>query len=234
MGLFKSLFKKGSASSSASQAEDFPELYNGMKAEVLTPANTLIFVGRLKPLSGETLEVRAEDGGLLPRALYNQPVKLRCFRRDGETFTLDGAVGPNGFDFWRIERLRYLHNSENRSFFRQNTGVDGTVSSTSSSKGQPYPCKLLDVSAGGARVVTEKLFQLESTFQLEAALLPGEEPFTITCRVKRVLVQSKPGSPVKKFEYGCQFEGLPPREQDRLLQAIFTLQRKALQSQREP
>ena len=225
MGLFKSLFKRGGASSSASPAEDFPELYNGMKAEVLTPANTLIFVGRIKVLGGGALELRAEDGGLLPRALYNQAVKLRCFQRDGETFTLDGAVGPNGFDFWRIERLRYLHNSENRSFFRQNTGTDGYVFSP---KGQKYPCKLLDVSAGGARVVTEKLFQLE------AALLPGEAPFAITCRVKRVQVRSKPGSPVKKFEYGCQFADLPPREQERLLQAIFTLQRKALQSQREP
>ena len=82
--------------------------------------------------------------------------------------------------------------------------------------------------------MTEKLFQLESTFQLEAALLPGEAPFAITCRVKRVQVRSKPGSSVRNFEYGCRFTGVPVREQERLVQAIFTLQRKALQSQREP
>ena len=228
MGLFKSLFKRGGASSSASPAEDFPELYNGMKAEVLTPANTLIFVGRIKVLGGGALELRAEDGGLLPRALYNQAVKLRCFQRDGETFTLDGAVGPNGFDFWRIERLRYLHNSENRSFFRQNTGTDGYVFSP---KGQKYPCKLLDVSAGGARVVTEKLFQLESTFLLEATLLPTEDPFSITCMVKRIKVRPQASAKVKKFEYGCQFVDTPPSVQQRLLQVIFILQRRARQGE---
>ena len=38
---------------------------------------------------------------------------------------------------------------------------------------------------------------------------------------------------MKKFEYGCQFVDVPPREQERLLQAIFTLQRKVLQSRRD-
>ena len=85
----------------------------------------------------------------------------------------------------------------------------------------------------GARVLTEKLFELNSAFQLETAFLPGENPFTITCLVKRIQVRTKPGSPTKKFEYGCQFSDMSPREQDRLLQSIFTLQRKALRSRRD-
>ena len=38
MALFKSLFKKEEPVSTV-PPEDFPELFNGMKAEVLTPAN---------------------------------------------------------------------------------------------------------------------------------------------------------------------------------------------------
>ena len=34
------------------------------------------------------------------------------------------------------------------------------------------------------------------------------------------------------FDYGCQFEGLTGKEEDRLLQAIFQIQRRALQSRR--
>lgn len=235
MGLFSSLLKRADSSSSAGQAgqSDFPELYTGMKAEVLTPANALIFVGRIKPLSGDRLDIRAESGGVIPRAVYSQPVKLRCFQKDGETFTLNGTVAQNSFDFWRVENLKYLQNSENRSFFRQNTGTEGFVSPLSAGKGQRIPCKVLDISVGGTRVVVGRLFAQGDRFQLEAAFLPGEEPFTFTCQVMRVMVRSTTGSVKKNFEYGCQFVDLPQREQERLLQSIFTLQRKMLQARRE-
>lgn len=229
MSFFKDLFKKKEPSPTV-QLDDFSDLYNGMKVEVLTPANALIFVGRIRLLTGNQVDVLGETGGFLPRGLYNQRVKLRCFQRDGETFTLNGTVGPNDPKFWRIEKLQSLQSGENRSFFRQNTGVDGQVLPPS---GQKYPCKVLDISAGGARVLTTKLFQLETTFQLEVSLLPEEEPFTLTCQVKRTSVRAQTGSPMKKFEYGCQFVEVPPRVQERLLQVIFTLQRRTLQARRE-
>ena len=43
MAFFKSLFKKEEPAP-VTLSEDFPDLYNGMKVEVMTPANTLIFV----------------------------------------------------------------------------------------------------------------------------------------------------------------------------------------------
>ena len=70
MALFKSLFKKEKPVSTV-PPEDFPELFNGMKAEVLTPANALIFVGRIRLLAGNQVDVLGETGGFLPRALYN-------------------------------------------------------------------------------------------------------------------------------------------------------------------
>lgn len=229
MSLFKSLFKKKEPAPAVSP-DDLCELYNGMKVEVLTPANALIFVGRIRLLSENQVDVLGETGGFLPRGLYNQRVKLRCFQRDGDTFTLNGTVGPNDPKFWRIEKLQSLQSGENRNFFRQNTGSDGQVLTPG---GQKYPCKVLDVSAGGARVLTSKLFQLETTFQLEVSLLPEEEPFTLTCLVKRTAVRAQTGSPMKKFEYGCQFVEVPPRVQERLLQAVFTLQRRTLRARRE-
>jgi hypothetical protein len=60
-----------------------------------------------------------------------------------------------------------------------------------------------DVSAVGAQVTTSKLFQLETFLHLEVTLLTGEAPFSLNCQVKRVQVQSKPGSFSKKYVYGC-------------------------------
>lgn len=223
MALLKSRLKKDT-----SGTPDFPQLYNGMKVEVLTPVNVLLFVGILRVLGDDTLEVRSETGGLLPRATYNQQVKLQGVQKNGHSFTLDGAVGPNTPSFWRIERLRTLQIYENRNFFRQASGAEGWVYPITTSQGRRFPCKVLDVSGGGARVVTSKLFQLDASFQLEFSLLPEEEPFLITCRVKRILAHSKPGSPGRRFEYGCQFTDVPHRDQERLVQAIFTLQRNAI------
>lgn len=233
MGLFDAFKKKAAPSSAKVEEETFPEFRGGMKVEVLTPANALIFVGKLVRFRDKAVEIRAESMGVVPRAIYNQKVKLRCFQRDGDTYTLNGVVAQNNHEFWCIEQLEHLQSSENRSFFRQNTLAEGFIRPYASSKGAKIPCKVLDISAGGARVQTERLFTQNETFSLEASLLPRDEPFCVTCRVMRVTARPTPGSITQKYEYGCRFEDVPPREQERLLQSIFTLQRKVLQARRD-
>lgn len=229
MGFLSFLRKKPDAA----PAEDaFPDLYTGMTVEVLTPTGVPLFMGRIRLLGSQALEVRAKDGGFLPRIIYGQPVRLHGFLENGREFTLDGSVGPNAPDFWRIERLRVPRTSQHRDSYRQPTGMDGLLSFSMSFKGQRYPCKVLDISAGGARVVTKALFKPESTIYLKVSLLPQDPPFFIACLVKRVESHSKPGSSSRSFEYGCQFFDMPAREQERLVQSIFTLQRKALQTRR--
>ena len=232
MGLFDAFRKKGT-SSPDSGGPALTELYNGMKAEVLTEANSLIFVANLDRLSGTSAELHAESEGVLPQTVYNRPVKLRCFRRDGETLTLTGKVTQNNSQFWRVEGLKYVHNSENRNFFRQNTGVDGFIAPEKGSSALKSPCKILDISAGGARVRTERLFAKGAVFRMETTLLPEEPTFYMTCKVVRVNVASPPTRTTPKYEYGCQFTGLPKREEERLLQAIFILQRRILQARRD-
>ena len=229
MGLFSVFRKKPQA---APPKDGLPDLRTGMRVEVLTPTGVPLFTGRIRLLGSQGLEVRAEDGGFLPRAIYGQPVRLQGFQEDGEGFALDGSIGPNTPELWRSERLRVPQASQHRDSYRQHAGTEGYVSLTETFKGQKHPCKVLDISASGARVITKALFKPESIFYLSVALLPGERPFSIPCLVKRVHTHSKPGSSVRNLEYGCRFTGVPVREQERLVQAIFTLQRQALQARR--
>lgn len=229
MGLFSFFQKKPQA---APEEDAFPDLYTGMRVEVQTPTGVPLFTGRVRLLGAQALEVRAETGGFLPRAVYGQAVRLQGFQENGQSFTLDGSVGPNAPDFWRIERLRLPQANQHREHYRQNTGFDGYLSFTESFKGQKHPCKVLDISAGGARVITKALLQPQGTVYLKVSLLPEDPSFLIPCLVKRVQSHSKPGSSVRKFEYGCQFVDMPLQEQERLTQSIFTLQRTALQARR--
>lgn len=212
-------------------SQEMPELYSGMKVEVLTMENHLIFVGRLGLLGGGILELRRDTEDPLPQALYNSKVKLRGFQRNSQAFSMNGTVGKSSRDFWQIENLEILQSQEHRNFFRQNTDMDARVMPSGRYRGlgrEQAECRVLDVSAGGARVLTKNVYQEGDFFQLEAALLPNERPFSVTCQVLRV-------TPKKgfRYEYGCRFEALDEKERQRLLRAIFTIQRKMLQAQRD-
>lgn len=230
-GILKAAPEKQTQPPDLVDSQETPELYSGMKVEVLTMENHLIFVGRLELLGGGILELRRDTEDPLPQALYNSKVKLRGFQRNSQAFSLNGTVGRSSRDFWQIENLEILQSQEHRNFFRQNTDMDARVMPSGRYRGlgrELAECRVLDVSAGGARVLTKNVYQEGDFFQLEAALLPNERPFSITCQVLRV-------TPKKgfRYEYGCRFEALDEKERQRLLRAIFTIQRKMLQAQRD-
>lgn len=224
MAIFKSLFQKNPPAPL--------RLQNGMRVEVLSAEGTPIFSGRLRVLEDGILEVRApEEAYPPPPPVYNQEVKIRGVQENGAAFTLDGNVLASGLRVWRVERWKPIPPPPNlRDAFRQNTGTEGRLRTPT---GQMVSCKVHDVSATGAQIVTSKLFQLETPLRLEITLLPDEPPFSLNCQVKRIQVQSKPGSFSKKYLYGCQFFEVPPREQERLLRVIFTLERNTYRYREE-
>ena len=193
--------------------------------------NHLLFVGRLKVLGGGVLELRRDTDAPLPQALYNSKIKLRGFQKNAQSVSLKGTVGKSSRDFWQIENLEVVQSQEHRAFFRQNTDLDARVMPSGHYKGagrEMEECKVLDISAGGACVLSRNVYLEGDRFLLEAALLPNERPFSVVCRVLRVTPRRG-----FKYEYGCRFEGVNEQEQQRLLRAVFAIQRKALQAQRD-
>lgn len=204
------------------------EFNSGTRVEVLTPESHLLFVARMRVLEGGVVELRRDTGDPLPQALYNSRIKLRGFQRNSQPFCLMGNVGRSSREFWQIENLEVLQTRESRGFFRQDTDLDARVMPSGHYRGltpELVECKVLDISAGGARVLSRNVYMEGDRFQLQVELLPGERPFTVICKVLRI-------TPRKgyKYEYGCQFEGLSEQEQQRLLGAVFAIQRKILQA----
>lgn len=204
------------------------EFNTGTRVEVLTLENHLLFVARMRVVEGNAVELRRDTGDPLPQALYNSKMKIRGFQKNAQPFCLVGTVGRSSREFWQLENLEILQTKENRGFFRQNTDLDARVMPSGHYRGltpELVECKVLDISAGGARVLSRNVYMEGDRFQLQVELLPEEKPFSVTCKVLRV-------TPRKgyKYEYGCKFEGLSEQEEQRLLQAVFAIQRKILQS----
>lgn len=92
----------------------------------------------------------------------------------------------------------------------------------------PVPCEIRDISVGGALIACReaRFSPGDWLFLTDAWIGDDPEPFLLTCRVQRV--SEGPGGD----NYGCRIEGLDDQEQDRLLGAIFSIQRKQGQARR--
>ena len=201
------------------------ELYSGMLVEVLTLDNHLIFVGTLEVLDRGILQIRDETGQDVPQVEYNLKVKLRAFRQSEWITALFGFVCGSSPEFWRVDRLEVVQTQEKRDFFRQNIRIEAQVRAMQDSRTRP--CRVLDVSAGGVLIRCQEEFREGQLVRLSGVrLLEEEEIFNFTCRVQRIIPDGS------YTNYGCQFEQMTTKDEDRLMRVILVLQRKALQARR--
>ena len=221
------------------KTKELPDLYTGMRVEVLTPANRLIFIGRVELLKASLLQVTEENGQNVPWVEYNTKVKLRGFQQGGAPFSLYGYICGSSEKFWRIDRLETLQKEELRRFYRQIVSIPGTVMCVnqifSQNDGQKnkvpgvVPCTILDLSGGGVRLRCNKPTQFEVGDWLFLSAddpLNGENCMNYTCCVRRVVAGKE------SCEYGCEFDGLTETEQERLLQIVMTIQQRELRARR--
>lgn len=202
------------------------DLSPGMIVEVMTPENRLLFAGRVYTIFDGAVSIRELNDESLPMALADKPVKLGFFR-ERDKLVLRGKVCGSTLKMWKVDRLENAFTQEQRSFFRQSTGVD--LSAQCGRPGQPScPCQVLDVSAGGMLISCSEEFQEGERLAVTGVpLSDGDPPFAFDCLIRRASVWKK-----DIFRYGCQFESLSPKDQDRLLRAIFALQREEIRRRR--
>ncbi|NCE66132.1 PilZ domain-containing protein [Pseudoflavonifractor sp. 524-17] len=194
------------------------ELRPGMRVEVLTIDNKLTFLGKVDNYRRGMLQIRGAKDEILPPALYNREVKLQFFQ-GSSIFVFQGAICGGNDDFWRVHELQIMSVEERREYFRQYINVPAKVERENHS-GQTQ-CTILDISAGGLLLKSKDSYEVGELLCItRARIVREEEDFSFTCRVRRVVEEGS------KRVYGCQFEALPSREQNRLLRAILIAQRK--------
>ena len=202
------------------------EIEMGMLLEVLTENNDVLFRGRVTYFDDDSIRIENSMGGSVPKAEYNSEYKLRGTLSDERRVVYRGVVRGGSSSMWKIEELTNWYTWEKREFFRQSISVDAVVARVKRGDAPAYEedecnCRLLDVSGGGILLECDELFDVDDQLRVSnAEILPNIEPFSFRCSVRRVSQESYGNL------YGCQFLRMRPAEQDRLIRAIFMLQRE--------
>ena len=221
--------RKTQEQSTEAAQEEKVKITQGMTLQVLSTSNTLIFLGRVEQLEHGSIRISDVNGQPVPPVMYNTEIKLNGFLPGTETSVCYGFVEGSTEYFWKIGKITGKKMRDNREFFRQKIAVDAQVMCVNRifdakrlvmDEGT-FPCKLLDLSGGGVRMSTKANYMVgDWLFIKDAELLDGKQSFSFTCRVRRV----EDGR--RENTYGCEFEGLTEKEQDRLIEAVFLLQRQ--------
>ncbi len=207
--------------------EQMPDLHPGIPVEIHSPASSMNILARVADYGGGRITVEDPAGGEMPPVIYGQELEMTCYQR-GKVYILNGAICGSTSRTWVLDGLTSIAVNEKRAFFRQPLRPPVEARCGRSSERRSEPCQLLDISGGGTCFTSRAEYQVGEELRLtEARIVPGAPPFSFSCVVRR----ASPGEAATRYQ--CQFLSISPREQDRLVQAIFAAQRAAIRDQRE-
>ena len=108
-----------------------------------------------------------------------------------------------------------------RACFRLETNLDASATTFSGLSSGEKPCKLLNISVGGACIGSEFRYHQGDKFMLKVKLLEDRPVSAMYCQVLRIIEEGE-----TKFTYGCRFLELTEEDQEKIIQNIFAVQRK--------
>ena len=160
MGLFGFLGKKEKAEP-VKEKEKKPqpeevEQYSGMRVEVMTAEERLLFVAKLQEIRGTTARLYQYSDGDVFQKEETINVKIRGYSdQDAKAVYLEGAVTPEENLIWRVEDLTFVKIGNDRAFFRLDTDLEASITPVGKISIAEEPARRLNISVGGACVGTE-------------------------------------------------------------------------------
>ena len=224
MGLFDWFKKKSHRGDGAPAAEAAPpfDIYSGMRVEVTGSDGGLLFVAKLVNLQGNRAELYQYSETDLSQETDPIRVNIRGYHDyEKKAVYMEGLISPLPRRTWQVEELLVSKMENDRAFFRLNTDIAASAAAFGRTGAAEQPCRVLNISVGGAYIGSEYPYQKGDTFLLKVRLLEDREPSAIRCQVLRIIQRKE-----SKFEYGCKFLGLNEADQTRISQNIFAAQRK--------
>lgn len=222
MNLLKLFGKRAEEPAKEEEPEEELDVYSGMRVEVTDADERMLFVAKLLGLRGSQAELHQYSESDLPQEEEPLPVKIRGYSdRKRKAVYMEGAITPMPQHKWSVTELRVCKVENDRAFFRLETNLDATATMFSGLAMGERPCKLLNISVGGASISSEHRYHEGDKFLLKVKLLEDRPESAMYSKVVRVI--EKDGG---AYEYGCRFLELTEADQEQITRNIFAAQRK--------
>lgn len=198
------------------------EIYSGMRVEVTAMDGRMLFVAKLMGLHGSQAELHQYSEAAVSQTEEPLPVRIRGYSdRDRKAVYMEGMIAPLPQDKWSVAELKVHRIGNDRAFFRLDTNLDATATMFSGLSMGEKPCKLLNISIGGACISSEQRYHDGDKFLLKVRLMEDRPESVMFSEIVRVLEKDS-----GRFEYGCRFLELTEADEDQIAQNIFAVQRQ--------
>lgn len=197
-------------------------VYSGMRVEAMDSENQLIFIAKLMSLHENSAKLHQYSEAEVSLEEEEMKIKIRGYSdSDKKVIHMEGILKQGDGGIWPVEELTFIKSGNDRAFFRLNTDIDGSMTLVGKIGAGEEPCKLLNISVGGAYIRAEPALEMGDKFLLQAKLHPDRDTSLIFSEVCRIIERED-----ELFEYGCRFIELNEADQKQIIQAIFERQRK--------
>lgn len=206
------------------QANETEELdvYSGMRVEVTADTGQVLFVAKLLGLHGNKAELHQYSEFEVNKDVEAFHARIRGYSDyERKVVYMEGVITPGPKHIWQVEELATVYIGNDRAFFRLETNLNATATMFSGLTMGEKPCKLLNISIGGASIRSEYRYHEGDKFLLKVRLLEERPESAMFAQIVRV-VEKEEGT----FEYGCQFLELTDADQGQITQNIFAVQRQ--------
>ena len=198
------------------------DIYSGMRVEVTTAAGQILFVAKLMGLHGDKAELHQYSEAAIVKDVETIHARIRGYSDyERKAVYMEGIITPGPKHIWQVEELTIVRVGNDRAFFRLTTNLDATATMFSGLAMGEKPCKLLNISVGGASVSSEYRYHEGDKFLLKVRLLEDRPESAMFSQIVRVVEKDE-----GKFEYGCRFLELTEVEQEQITRNIFAAQRQ--------
>ena len=204
-------------------ADEQLDVYSGMRVEVTTDAGEILFVAKLLGLHGDKAELHQYSESEIAQDIGTIHARIRGYSDyERKAVYMEGVIASGPQRIWQVENLTVVRVGNDRAFFRLDTDLPATVTMFSGLAIGERPCRLLNVSIGGAGISSEHRYHEGDKFLLKVRLLEDRPESAMFCQVLRVIEKEE-----GPREYGCQFLEMNEADQDKITENIFAAQRKS-------
>lgn len=215
--------KTGGEESAKNQQEERLRPYSGMRVEVTTMNGQELFIAKLVHLQGDMAQLHQYTAAEIPPELEEAAkVRIRGYSdKEEKAVYLEGVITLRPERIWTVENLTLLKRENDRAFFRVDTDIDALARPVSNVVAEGGPCKLLNISVGGACISSKSQYREKERLLLNVKLMEERDVSLLLCEVLRITKKEN-----AVFEYGCRFLEMGEADAQKVAQVIFDLQRE--------